>query len=123
MTYRVAIASTDGIVVNQHFGRADRFHIVEIIPESGKYQFLQSRTVSPCCQCGDHEISAFDAVLEALHDVQAILVSKVGSGASDYLEQHGMLIYEAPYPIKPLLEKILREKVWEVDKWQFHMKN
>ena len=30
MSYKVAFASTDGKVVNEHFGRARQFHIVEI---------------------------------------------------------------------------------------------
>lgn len=123
MSYRVAAASTDGVVINQHFGHADRFHIVEIAPETGTYQFMETREVIPCCQCGDHELSAFDAVLEQLHDVQAILVSKIGDGAADYLEQHGALAYQAPYVLTSVLGKIITEKLWEVDQWQSHTKN
>lgn len=123
MKYRVAAASTDGIVINQHFGHADRFHILEISLETGSYQFLETRTVIPCCQCGDHKIAAFDAVLEKLHDVQAILVSRIGNGAADYLEQHGIVAYQAPYVITSVFKKIIQEKLWEVDQWQFHTRN
>lgn len=123
MAYRVAIASSDGIVVNQHFGHAERFHIMELIPESGQYQFLETRNVQPCCQCQQHEESSFDAVLRTLQDVQAILVSKIGNGAADYLEQKGMIVYQAPFPIVPLLEKIIKERLWEVDQWQSPTKN
>lgn len=123
MAYRVAAASTDGIVINQHFGHADKFHIVEISPDDGTYKFLETRNVTPCCQCGDHELSAFDALLEQLKDVQAVLVSRIGDGASDYLEQHGVTAYQAPYVLKSVLEKIIKDKLWEVDKWQFHTKN
>lgn len=34
MAYRIAVASTDGIVVNQHFGHAERFHIIELNAET-----------------------------------------------------------------------------------------
>ena len=37
MAYRIAVASTDGIVVNQHFGHAERFHIIELDAETEKY--------------------------------------------------------------------------------------
>lgn len=48
MSYRVAAASTDGKVVNQHFGRAELFHIFEISEDEG-YRFLESRKVDACC--------------------------------------------------------------------------
>ena len=121
--YRIAIASTDGIVVNQHFGRADRFHIVEITPETGKYNFLESRAVLPFCHGGEHDDNAFDTILETLNDVQAILVSKIGDGASDYLEQKGIIVYQAPFPIVALLEKIIQEKLWEKGNWQSYNNN
>ena len=41
MAYRIAVASTDGIVVNQHFGHAERFHIIELNAETGKYSFIE----------------------------------------------------------------------------------
>ena len=121
MSYKVAVASSDGKVVNLHFGRAEQFHIFEIT--ENKFQYLESRAVTACCHGGEHETDAFRAVLKALHDVQAVIVSKIGEGASGFLEANGLTVYEAPYPIKPLLEKIVQERLYEVDKWQFHMKN
>lgn len=46
--YKVAVASSDGIVVNQHFGRADTFFIYEVAG-TGNYRFLETRTVTPVC--------------------------------------------------------------------------
>ena len=46
--YKVATASSDGIVINQHFGRADIFYIYEIT-ETGKHRLLETRTVTPVC--------------------------------------------------------------------------
>ena len=43
--YRVAAASSDGIVINQHFGRADIFYIYEVTGK-GNYRFLETRTVT-----------------------------------------------------------------------------
>ena len=45
MAYRIAVASTDGIVVNQHFGHAERFHIVELDAETEKYEYTETRKV------------------------------------------------------------------------------
>ncbi|MBQ8176361.1 MAG: dinitrogenase iron-molybdenum cofactor biosynthesis protein [Oscillospiraceae bacterium] len=123
MIFRIAIASTDGIIVNQHFGHAERFHIVEINSNTDVYKFAESRNVTPCCNNKDHEISSFDMVLKMLSDVQAIFVSKIGAGAADYLEHKGLAVYQAPYPIELLLKKIITEKRWEADEWQYLTKN
>ena len=123
MDYRVAVASSDGIVVNQHFGHADRFHIVELHPEDGTHQYVESRDVQHVCRGHDHNEADFDRVLDALSDVQAILVAKIGQGASEYLESKGMLVYEAPFLIDPVIDKILNDRLWEVDAWQSHTRS
>ena len=123
MAYRVAVASTDGIVVNQHFGHADRFHIVELNPEDGTHHFVESRDVQHVCQGHGHDDAAFDSGLETLSDVQVILVAKIGQGASDYLERRGLLVYEAPFLIEPVFEKIIKDRLWEVDSWRSHTRS
>ncbi len=123
MVYRVAVASTDGIVINQHFGHAERFHIVELDTETEAFHFVESRDVQRVCQGHGHDLPAFDAVSEILSDVQAIIVAKIGQGASNYLENKGFAIYEAPFPIEAVIQKIIQEKYWEVDLWQSHTKN
>lgn len=123
MKYRAAVASTDGIVINQHFGHAEKFHIVEFDTEKNQVFFLESRDVPRVCQGHEHSEQGFEKALEILHDVQAILVAKIGQGASAWLESRGLTIYEAPFMIEPVLQKILDEKLWEVDSWQFPTKN
>lgn len=123
MKYRVAVASTDSVVVNQHFGRADRFLIAEIDTEKETYHFLDPRNVNPCCNGFDHEEPSFDAVLKVLEDVQVIFVSKIGAGAAGYLESKGMITYEAPYMINDVFDKLIETRTWEEDQWQSHLKN
>ena len=117
MAYRIAVASTDGIVVNQHFGHAERFHILELDAETG------TREVERVCQGHYHHDSSFDKVIDALSDVHAVLVAKIGTGASDKLESRGLTVYEAPFPIEPLVEKIINDRLWEVDEWRYPTKN
>ena len=123
MKFRVAVASTDGIIINQHFGHAENFHIIELDTETNTYQYIETRTVQRACQGHEHHEKSFDAILETLSDVQAILVAKIGEGASDYLESHGMFVYESPFPVDAVLKKILEDKIWEVDLWLSHTKN
>lgn len=123
MTYRVAVASTDGIVINQHFGHTERFHIVELNTDDQTAKYIETRPVQRACRGHEHSAEAFDAVLETLSDVSAVLVAKIGEGASDYLESRGMPVYEAPFPADAVLKKILNERLWEADEWRSPTKN
>ena len=111
MSVRVAIASTDGKVINEHFGRATRFHIFSL--EEKEYHFVESRTVEPCCHGGEHEENAFDKVAQLLKDCAAIIVAKIGDGASNYLENKGFEVFEAPYFITDVLQKIIDDQLLE----------
>lgn len=122
MTYKVALASTDGKVVNQHFGQARTFHLFSI-HDSGGYQFIGTRDVEPCCNEQHHELDAFEAVADALDDVQAILVSRIGEGARAFLESRGFVVYEAPYPVEALLQTVVEKRLYEVDKWRSNTRN
>ncbi|MBR6923111.1 MAG: dinitrogenase iron-molybdenum cofactor biosynthesis protein [Oscillospiraceae bacterium] len=118
MTYRLAIASSDGKVVNQHFGHADQFHIVDLDTENNTCNYVDTRKSERVCEGQFHQESSFDRVADVLKDVQAILVAKIGDGASSQMESRGFTVYESPFLIEPLIEKILKDRLWEVDAWR-----
>lgn len=107
MALRAAIASTDGKVVNRHFGRAEYFYIVELT--GGKFQYVEKRDVNPACLGGDHSIGAFDETAKILSDCSVIIVSHIGVTAAQFLEARGFTVYEAPFPISDVLEKLKSE--------------
>lgn len=111
MTVKVAVASTDGKVVNEHFGRARNFHIFEV--EGGGYKYLETRDVKPCCTQEGHTNQAFDKVIERIKDCAAIVVSKIGDGASFYMEEKGFTIIEAPYFIDAVIKKMIQDHLLE----------
>ena len=41
-------------------------------------------------------------------------MAKIGCGASQQLESRGLTVYEAPFPIEPLIEKIIADRLWAV---------
>ncbi len=47
MKWKAAVASSDGKVINQHFGRAKEFLIFEITNQ--EFQFLELRQNNPAC--------------------------------------------------------------------------
>lgn len=109
MAHRIAVASSDGKVINQHFGHADRFYIVDV--EDNSYSFVETRFHEPACGDQGHSNEVFDSILELLSDCQGIFVSRIGYGAARYLNSRGMRVFEAPYPIDTVLDKLIARKI------------
>ncbi|WP_431062607.1 NifB/NifX family molybdenum-iron cluster-binding protein [Methanobacterium sp.] len=100
---KVAIASSDGKFVNQHFGRAKQFLIVKI-KEDGSYEFLERRDNVPSCN-PTGESTTEDAI-ELISDVEGVLVSQVGPGAADRLIAHGIQPIIIPMLIEDAIKKV-----------------
>jgi len=81
MKVRIAVASTDGKIVNQHFGRADKFYILVAEVEKRNFIFKGERTVTPVCRGGDHEDIEMHQAVGNLSDCQYVLVSRIGMRA------------------------------------------
>jgi predicted Fe-Mo cluster-binding NifX family protein len=111
MATRIAVATTDGKIVNEHFGRARAFYILE--GAGGAFRFLEIRQTEPFCGSEDN---GADRVYALLEDCSAVLVSRVGPGAQQALAQRGLAIYEVPMPIPEALERISgtpgKESLW-----------
>ena len=106
MSYKIAVASTDGKVVNQHFGKADHFYIIEVDDES-RYELIELRKTPPVCQGGDHDDDAIQRNVKALSDCQYVLVSRVGQRAENELEKQGINVYVIPDMIENALNKLI----------------
>lgn len=104
MSYKIAIASSDGKFVNQHFGRAKQFLIVEI-EDDGSYQYLETRKNNPACHVEGHDYSIEDS-LDLISDCDGVLVSQVGPGAADKLIERGIQPIIIPMLIEDALKKI-----------------
>lgn len=92
----VAVATTDNIVVNSHFGRATHFQIIKLNQNSFAYEVIGSRDVSPVCHVGNHEREEMERRMDEFKDYQYILVSRVGEMARNEIEKRGIEIYEIP---------------------------
>lgn len=107
MEYKIGIASTDGKVVNQHFGRTEEFLIVKVDGD-GKHCFLEKRKVTPPCNGGEHNEATLSKVTEAISDCKYILCSQIGLGAELYLRGKGITPYAIPHFIDYAVEKIVQ---------------
>ncbi|MGZ7159538.1 MAG: NifB/NifX family molybdenum-iron cluster-binding protein [Methanobacterium sp.] len=104
MAYKIAIASSDGKFVNQHFGKAQQFLIVEL-KDDGSYEFLETRENKPACTVEGHD-STIDDSMDIISDCDAVLVSQVGPGAADLLIERGIQPIVIPMLIEDALKKI-----------------
>ncbi|MDR2518264.1 MAG: dinitrogenase iron-molybdenum cofactor biosynthesis protein [Spirochaetaceae bacterium] len=105
MSWRVGIASIDGVLINEHFGRSKWFYIIDI-EAGGASAVFERRPVAPLCQCGDHAASGMASALEALADCTAVLAAKIGPAARQSLEERGIAVFEEPAEIAEAVQKL-----------------
>lgn len=106
-SYRIAVASSDGIVVNSHFGRADKFYIYQT-GKNEELSFIEERKVIPVCEGGNHDEGRLNDNLNRLKDCDFILVSKIGDGAAYAANQKGIESYEIPGVIQESVRQLLK---------------
>lgn len=103
---KVAVASSDGIVINTHFGRAKTFYIYDI--QDRGIQLLEVRTGRPFCQFGQHDEQQLMDVVELLEDCAKVYVLQIGKGAEEALITRGIEAITAKGIITEVLEGCLR---------------
>lgn len=105
MSIKVAVASNDGKVINQHFGHAQEFLIFDL-NDDGTFEFVETRENVPTCNGGDHSVSALDSTLDIIKDTSIVLVSQIGPVASQFLLSNGIQPFMIPTYIDEALEKL-----------------
>ena len=111
MTGRIAAASSDGVMIDSHFAQAECFYIYDI--SDGTYQFVEKRHIAAALT---HSEATFDKVRLLLYDCNAIVVSKVGFGAAQYLLEKGLRVFEAHYNVDSVLQKFAQKNILEDNK-------
>jgi predicted Fe-Mo cluster-binding NifX family protein len=83
MEIRIAVASSDGVTVNQHFGRARNFRVYRLVDNG--FEFIEERATDPACSGQQHSDSALEQMTATIADCQGVVASQIGSGAIDVL--------------------------------------
>jgi nitrogen fixation protein NifB len=86
----VALASHEGVLINQHVGEAARFWVFE--PQPGGPPALVETRDAP--ETGGGATRWYE-LAELLHDCRAVFTSAVGQTPRRILEQHGIRVIEA----------------------------
>lgn len=95
----VAVASTDGKNVNEHFGRADKFLVYEKTNDG--LSMIGERKVTPLSVNDPNhpfDPDRFGKIAEALKGCEEVYVSKIGDRPSEELAILGIepITYEGP---------------------------
>ena len=138
MSYRIAVASSDGEQIDLHFGGASFFYIYEV-DDGGNYSLLERRLVpqvegaggapascapASCAQGGDGcapsgagcsglggggcGAAGPSARVELLADVRAVIAAKIGFNATKQLEKRAISSFDVDCSVEEALEKITK---------------
>ncbi|GIM30143.1 hypothetical protein CPJCM30710_28090 [Clostridium polyendosporum] len=88
MKPRIAVASSDGKVVNKHFGNTNKFLVFEV--DNKGVNFIEVRDATPCCSFGEHSEISLKKTIELISDCKAVVASQIGGGAAEMLAQKGI---------------------------------
>lgn len=104
---KVAFATTDGVTVDEHFGRAGQFAIYEFNPEATDFAFLEMRTFSEGRDTAieqsrgneaEHE-RLVQSKVEKLADCRLIFIEQIGGPSAARLSRKGIM----PLKVKDVL--------------------
>lgn len=105
MSIKVAVASSDGKYINQHFGMASQFLIFEL-DDDGTHKFLELRENKPACSTEGHSELSMEESVKLISDCQAVLAGQIGPGAIDILLKNNIDPYIAPTFIEDALKEL-----------------
>ncbi|SMC47093.1 Predicted Fe-Mo cluster-binding protein, NifX family [Oscillospiraceae bacterium] len=106
-SFKIAVASSDGVVVNKHFGKSKVFRIYTV-DEDEKLHFEEERHVTPVCEGGEHDEDRLDQNLQVLSDCKYLLVARIGSEAYLHAERFGIQSYELPGLIEESIDRLIK---------------
>lgn len=130
----IAVTSTDGVTVNQHFGHADRLRIFEVADD--RVELLRECAVTPYCTWSkalrDLPPDQFAATVQqmrecvdsqpghgmrpdqravfaaALADCRVVVTAMIGEAPREELARIGIAVHAVPGPIAQVLPEIVK---------------
>jgi predicted Fe-Mo cluster-binding NifX family protein len=108
MDVKFAIASSDGLTVNEHFGKARSFRIYRL-HDSG-HEFIEERENIPVCSGHAHDDNALTQAAQTLSDCRGVVAAQIGAGAIDALLMKRIMAFTLPGTIDEAIEALVRAK-------------
>jgi predicted Fe-Mo cluster-binding NifX family protein len=108
MDVKIAVASNNGVNVNEHFGQARSFHIYRL--HDGGQEHLETRNIEPACSGQAHDDDALRNTAKALSDCRGVVASQIGAGAIDALLMYRIMAFTLPGSIDEALEALVQAR-------------
>lgn len=103
MVYKIAVGSSDGKVVNAHFGRAPQFLIFEVTTDMIRFDELRENL--PGCSNLDAPPGNMNDTIQLISDCQYVIVSQIGPSMVQRLSEKNI----KALVIKNFIEEALLE--------------
>jgi nitrogenase molybdenum-iron protein alpha/beta subunit/molybdenum cofactor biosynthesis enzyme MoaA len=91
---QIAVASKDGIVVNQHFGQVSELYVYEYC--NNKVVFIEKRAIKQYCdgneECSNNE-DKITSIIETIADCDAVIAMRIGDSPKNKLIKKGIRVY------------------------------
>ena len=101
MGIRIAVASSDGKRVDEHFGRCRRFMVFDF--EGGEWRHRETRDSLPVCAGGEHRDDLLAGAVELVADCRLVAVRQIGPTAIDLLLARRVLPFTFSGPVTEAL--------------------
>ena len=108
MTYRIAIASSDGQAVDQHFAKAENFLIYEIT--EGNVDFVEDRLVNGSISGSYHSDALIEEITNLLNDCKAVFTLKIGERAMRHLNINGIKSFAVDFSLNFIFTMLLKRQ-------------
>jgi predicted Fe-Mo cluster-binding NifX family protein len=105
ISFKVAIASEDGLFIDEHFGRAPKFLIFNV-HENGSFELIESRKNIPPEEYLKNHDQALNKIINKVADCRFVLAEKIGPDAKEKLNYNHIRAYELNNSIEEALERL-----------------
>jgi hypothetical protein len=111
---RVAVASTDGTVIDQSLQEVSSFRIYDVAPEGPSFVELRSSEVASDCGTSGEPSSglAFDEFIDLISDCSILIVQSLGVDAGGKMQIGWITVYEAEMSVDKALQKLSRSPLF-----------
>lgn len=92
---RVAVATSDGVAIDQHLGQANNVWLFDVARD-GTSELIGKRSIPSGEALNPHDWASASQLFEG---VDAVLAAKAGPGASALLGEHGVLVLAVTGPV------------------------
>ncbi|MFT8314072.1 MAG: NifB/NifX family molybdenum-iron cluster-binding protein [Clostridium sp.] len=104
MSYKVAIATSNGKFVNQNFDKATQFAIYEV--EDKKFNLLEVRENNHICNDSEQQKNSMYETINFLLDCKVVLISMIAVEPENVLFHKGIITYETSDAIDDVLQYV-----------------